>query len=112
MPIAFYRYLCDVTEVNQIKRERKIQTRNPALVTWYSPTRYEDPDQAKRELALFTRPTHRLGPMPGDAMPTFRIGLRPVAPANGEPGGGIEACTEEPVYLPGLFSWNRGECEV
>lgn len=108
MPVAFYRYLSDPWEVAQIKNERKIQTLNPnALGTWYSPNRYEDPNEARKELALYTSPTHRLGPIPADQMPDFYIGLRPAAPYKGQPGGGVEASTKEPVWVFGLYDFSN-----
>lgn len=107
MPVAFYRYLSNPMEVHQIQQRGKVNTVNPgALGTWYTANRYHNPGTAKRELALSRTPTHQVGPIPSDEMPHFRIGLRPVAPANGEPGGGVEACTREPVWLLGLYNWN------
>lgn len=108
MAVAFYRYVSSPMEVNQVVKERKIQSMNPTTqyATWYTPTRYDDPHDAQRELALGKLPTYRVGPIPADEMPDFDIGLRAVAPAFGQPGGGVEARTKSPVWLFGL--WNFG----
>lgn len=113
MSTVFYRYISYPPEVNQVTRQRKVQSTNPKTqyATWYTPTRYDDPQMAQQELALSGLPTHRVGPIPADEMPSFDIGLRPVAPAFGQPGGGVEARTKSPVWLFGLWnfqssSWN------
>ena len=36
-------------------------------------------------------------------MPSFHIPLRVVQPAFGQPGGGVEAATQNPVWLLGLL---------
>jgi hypothetical protein len=104
---TFYRYFSFPQEVQQIVTDRRIQSTNPAsgYATWYTPIRYENPADAKRELALDTAPTNRIGPIPLDEMPYFDIGPRRAAPAHGEPGGGIEARTRSPLWLFGLYSF-------
>lgn len=108
MAIGFYRFVSHHGEAAQLQAERKVLSTNPAAghATWYTPTRYDDPVTASDQLALPSPPSHRIGPIPADEMPTFDIGLRTVAPAFGKPGGGIEARTRSPVWLPGL--WNFG----
>lgn len=104
----FYRYIGFPQEVQQIVTDRRVQSTNRATgyATWYTPTRYDGPVDAKRELALKRLPTHRVGPIPVDEMPYFDIGPRRADPAHGEPGGGIEARTLEPVWLFGLWKFH------
>jgi len=105
--IMFYRYISHPGEVKQICNERKIKSMNPkAQGTWFTTTRYEDPDEAQDKLALFTKPTHRIGPIPANGMPDFDIPLRPVAPANSQPGGGVEALTKDEVWVLGLYEFD------
>ena len=106
MPLWYYHYIYESAEVMQIKDDRRIQSMQVSLnpETWYSPTRYDNPSQAQRELSILKSPTHRVGPIPDTAMPTFHKALR-LAPADhGQPGGGLEAATRDPVWLCGL--WN------
>lgn len=114
MPIGFYRYICDPAEVNQAMNERKLHSMNRITghATWYAPTRYEKPAEAQRELALRRPPTHRVGPIPANEMPDFDIGFRTVAPANGQPGGGVEVCTRSPVWLFGLWNFQTSKYEM
>jgi len=100
----FYRYLVDPLEVQQIMSERRVQSRN-LNGTWFTTRRYEDPAEAQRELALRNPPTHRVGPIPAERLPDFDIPVRPVAPAHGQPGGGVEARTRGAVHLPGLLEF-------
>lgn len=104
MPLEFYRYISYCPEVDQMIRERKIQSTNPntGFATWWTPQRYDDPDDAEQELALDGPPTHRVGPVPADEIPAFDIPLRPVAPKGGKSGGGLEARTKSPVWLFGV----------
>lgn len=103
-PVTFYRYISYSPEVNQIRTQRKVQTTNPSAAgTWFTPIRYDDSYTAQQELALSQTPTHRVGPIPGDQMPDFDIGLRPVAPGKNTPGGGVEARTAHPVWLIDLY---------
>lgn len=114
MPVVFYRYISYQPEVDQIINERKVQSTNPKTqyATWYAPTRYDDSKKAQRELSLKNEPTHRVGPIPSDKMPDFEIGLRPVAPAFGQPGGGIEACTKLPIWLFGLWNFQENSWDL
>ena len=110
MPAAeFYRYLSNPSEIDQLRNEKKIQSLiegqpNPQG-TWYTPTRYEYSADAEAELALPYTPTHRIGPVGADMMPDFDIPLRSVAPANQQPGGGVEARTKGVVWLLGLYDF-------
>ena len=111
--LALYRYFSHPTEISQVRDKRKVQTTNPnAQGTWYTPTRYDDPMRAQQQLALRQPPTHRIGPIPADEMPDFDIGLRPVAPANGQPGGGVEARAKEPGWLSGLWDFTNQKWEL
>lgn len=107
MSVVSYRYISHPAEVTQVVDERKVQSTNPQTqyATWYTPARYDNPAMVQQELALFRQPTHRVGPIPADDMPDFDIGLRPVAPAFGQPGGGVEARTKSPVWLFGLWDF-------
>lgn len=110
MPRWYYRYPDDPTEITQIKDERKIQNMSVAAgaLTYYSPTRYSNVGHAQRDLALPSPPTHRVGPVPEPVMPTFRVPLRIVGAANGQPGGGLEAATQDEVWLGGLWDFASG----
>lgn len=109
MATEYYRYLSDPTEVAQIIHERRIQSTNSAAghATWYSPTRYDNPVDAQRELALPNAPSHRVGPVSDQQMPTFDIPARPVAPAFGYPGGEVEARTRFPIQIFGLWDFQK-----
>ncbi len=109
----FYRYISYPVEIQQIVAERKIQSTNPSegFATWYTPTRYNNPAEAKSELALRTLPTHRVGPIPLDELPPLDIGPRRADPADGEPGGGTEVRTRHPVWLFGLWAFPSGGSE-
>ncbi len=106
---GFYRYISYQPEVNQVMEERRIQSTNPtnAHLTWYTPMRYDDPHQAQRGLALHHVPTHRVGPIALSDMPPFHNDFRVAQPAYGQPGGGIEVSTFEPVWVFGLFEFRR-----
>jgi len=114
VPVVFYRYISYQPEVDQVICERKVQSTNPKTqyATWYTPTRYDNPTKAQQELALNKPPTHRIGPILGDEMPDFDIGLRPVAPAFSQPGGGVEARTKSSVWLFGLWNFNKRQWEL
>ncbi len=108
--VAFYRYLSYSAEIDQVRVERKVQTTNPrALGTWYTPTRYDDPQVAQQELALLNPPTHRIGPILDDEVPDIAIGFRQVMPAFGQPGGGVEVLVNGPIWLLGLWDFNAGQ---
>jgi hypothetical protein len=99
MATLYYRFMCDVQERNQLVAERMILTTNPryGYETWYTPTRYDDPLVAQRELALpaSNAPIYRIGPIPEDLIKNLTVGPRLSPPANGHPGGGIEIATRE-----------------
>jgi hypothetical protein len=109
MSILYYRHIVEVLKRNQLVAERKILSVNSAsgFVTWYTPTRYDDPLIAQRELALPSTiiSMYRAGPIPETLMPPLSTGPRRVAPAFGHPGGGLEVSTNEPVWLLGLWSF-------
>lgn len=108
MAVQFYRYISYQPEVDQITKERKIRSTNPTTgyATWYSSLRLDDPLEAQRFLALKYQPTHRIGPLASSDLPNFNVvPLRPIAPLHGQPGGGVEACTNDPVYLTGLWDF-------
>jgi hypothetical protein len=111
MATAYYRHICDVRERNQLIAERKIRSTNSGTgyETWYTPTRYDDPLVAQRELALPSPiiPEYRVGPIPEGLIPPLSVGPRRSAPAFGHPGGGIEIATKEPVWLVGLWSFTN-----
>lgn len=94
--VEFYRYIDDF-EAALIIRTKKLEGRGG--VTWYTPGMHDLADDAQKYLAMSYRPTHRVGPIPADEMPPFDIPLRPVAPANNQSGGGVEARTDKPKRL-------------
>jgi hypothetical protein len=103
MAIEFYRYLSDPDEVRQVIEQRKIESRNPKG-TWWTTYRFDDPVEAQEVLALASTPTHRVGPIDASRMPSFdETTLRPVASAQGQPGGGIEGRTTGVVWLFGVY---------
>jgi hypothetical protein len=100
MPTLYYRYVSDA-EKEFIEQNRMILSK--AGSTWFTPNRYETASDARRYLALPTTQPWMIGPIPADEMPDFdAAALRPVAPANGESGGGTECATSKPVYLYGV----------
>jgi hypothetical protein len=114
MPIWYYRYVSNPAEVKQIVDERKIQSLNARsnYLTWYTPTRYGDVDQAQRELALPYPPTHRVGPFPDTYLGNPHIPVRLAAPFHGFPGGGLEMATYEVVWLVDLWNLNPGTWDL
>ena len=97
METSYYRYVGDA-EKKSIEDEGTIQSKY--ALTWFTPDRYDSAVEAKKCLALSSPPNWRIGPVPSGEMPDFdKVPLRPVAPANGEPGGGVECATSRPVYL-------------
>lgn len=105
--LEFYRYVSNPDEIKQMLEQRRIQSTNPkGRITWYTTVRYDDPVVAQRELALSRAPTHRIGPIPADVMPSFDAGPRDVAPLGGKSGGGLEARTPSPVFVFGLWNFD------
>lgn len=109
MATVYYRYISDVQERNQLVDERKVQSTNVTTQyeTWYSPERYDDPDVAQQRLALPRPPIYRIGPIPENMIHPLTIGPHRVDPKFGQPGGGIEIATREPVWLFGLWSFTN-----
>lgn len=111
MSVAYYRYISNVVERNELVQKKRILSLNVASghETWYTPTRYTDPAVAQRELALpaAVLPVYRVGPVPEDAISHLSVGPRRVSPAFGHPGGGLEIATKEPVWLFGLWSFSN-----
>jgi hypothetical protein len=107
MPTEYYRYICYRPEVDQLVRERKVQTTNPTTgyATWYTSIRLDDPQAAQQALSLKSRPAHRIGPVPDSKLTFNAIPLRNAIPLYGQPGGGIEGATTDPVYLEGLLEF-------
>jgi len=107
MPTSFYRYISSPAEVKQINDDRKVLSVNAqtGFTTWYTPTRYTNLGQATQELSLPQQPTHMIGGLSDVIMPSFHIALRVVQPNFGQPGGGVEAATQNPVWLLGLWDY-------
>ncbi len=115
MPITeFYRYISHPLEKRQIIESRVIRSANPfSFGTWYTPNRYDNARAAQQFLSLPDEPTNRIGPIENYKIPNFNIvPLRLVAPAYGQPGGGLEACTSYTIYLFGLLDFNSGTFEI
>lgn len=111
---VYYRYFSHPAEINQPHRERVVHTTNPdnGGKTWFTPTRYQDPNEAQRLLALAQAPQYRVGPIQADTMPVFNVrGPQRIQPAYGHPGGGIEVCTTEPIYLFGCYNFASSDWE-
>ncbi len=97
MVTTYYRYVHD-GEKNSIEDSGMIRSKSG--LTWFTPDRYETAAEAEKFLALPSGRNWRVGPIPSDEMPDFdKVPLRPVAPANGQPGGGVECATSLPIYL-------------
>jgi hypothetical protein len=114
MPTWYYRYLSNPPEVKQLIDERKIQSLNATTnyLTWYTPTRYEDVNQAKQELSMPYIPTHRVGPIPDIHFGSEEVPLRLSSPFYGCPGGGLEMATRDVIWLSGLWNFNPGSWEL
>lgn len=97
MITTYYRYVDDA-EKNSIDQSGFIQSKSG--LTWFTPARYDTATDAQKFLALPFLRNWRVGPIPSDEMPDFdKVPLRPVAPAHGHPGGGVECATSHPIYL-------------
>jgi hypothetical protein len=95
----FYRYTDD-TEAEEIKKINRIEPAPNQICKWFSPDCYDTGSEAQRFLAIRYTPTYRVGPIPSDELADFdHTPLRVVAPAHGQPGGGLEAATTQTVYL-------------
>ena len=97
--VMFYRYTDD-TEAGEIRENNRIEPAPNQICKWFTPDRYDTGEEAQRFLAMRYIPTHRVGPIPSDELPDFdHIFLRVVAPAHGQPGGGLEAATTRIAHL-------------
>ena len=97
MVTTHYRYVDDA-EKDSIDGGGIIQSKSG--LTWFTPDRYDTAADAEKFLALPSPRNWRVGPIPSDEMPDFdKVPLRPIAPAHGQPGGGVECATSHPVYL-------------
>jgi hypothetical protein len=111
---VYYRYFGHPDEIDQLRRERMIRTTNPhnGYKTWFTPTRFSDPSTAQHLLALDYTPSYRVGPVPADEMPDFDVhGPQIIQPAGGHPGGAIEVCMTQPVYLFGCYNFGSSDWE-
>ncbi len=97
--LLFYRY-CDAIEAAMIAASRTINRAPHQVCKYFTPDLYHTGANAQQFLALPYTPTHRVGPIPLDEMPDFDyVILQVVAPAFGQPGGGLEVATTIPLYL-------------
>lgn len=103
-----YRYV-GAAETLWIKETGQVVSRSG--VTWYALSAGGPIDSAAQvsdAYALPHAPEYSVGPIPGDECPAWNVvGPRTVAPARlpggrWVPGGGIEAATSHPVWLPRL----------
>lgn len=111
---AYYRFFSHSAEFNQLQRDRVVHTTNPhgRGEPWFTPTRFEDPVDAQRLLALQRTPQFRVGPIPADEMPDFDVcGPRRIQPAYGQPGGAVEVCTTMPVFIFGCYNFGSRDWE-
>ena len=96
--MEFYRYVSS-SEMGRIRETRQIGSRSG--VTYFSPDRYDDAQEAYRRLALPRPPDFRVGPIPDDEMPDFDV-VPLMSVGFVDPnrlGGGTEAATSRPVRL-------------
>lgn len=110
----FYRYFSHSAEWERLHRDRIIQSTNPygGGRSWYTNERTADLVAIRARLALPSSPRFRVGPVPRDEMPDFDIcDARRVEPGYGQPGGGLEYCTTEPVHLFGLYNLEESRWE-
>jgi len=101
----FYRYISHPAERENFRLNRVIHSTNPVGGgrTWSTNQRLESSAIAQASLALPSTPRYEVGPIPEDEMPFFNVCCaRRVEPGYGNPGGGVEFCTTEPIYL---FRW-------
>ena len=104
--VFFYRYV-GPQEANDIAQRHVIKSGSG--ITWFTPNRYDAAATAQRDLALQAIPTHRVGPIPADELPDLdATSLRPVAPAFGFPGGGVEGATTVETHLFGIMGLATG----
>lgn len=111
MQDEYYRYISNQQEINKLDGDRVIESQSNSPETWYTPTRYEDPADAKEELAMPKEPEKRIGPIMEEKMPAFDKGPRTVQPNFGEPGGGREVSVTDPIELLGLWDFPNDEWE-
>jgi hypothetical protein len=71
--------------------------------THFSPDCFDSAEDAQRKLPLAQRPAWRVGGISEPRMPERDAAPGPLAnPMYGQPGGGRECATSEPVYLFGI----------
>lgn len=110
--LNFYRYVNNVEKLFIMERKTIQSTMNPQG-TYYTPDRFENPNDAQRYLSLRSVPENRVGPIFNFAMPVFDvIPLRVVPPAHGQPGGAYEACTSHPLYIFGMYDFDSNQYEM
>ncbi len=99
----FYRYISQ-GELNEIRNTKTIQSKSG--VTYFTPDRYDNAQEARLKLALPFLPEYRIGPIPADEVPDFdSVPLGSVPYVDMErPGGGFEGATTMPLYLFGVYN--------
>jgi hypothetical protein len=111
---VYYRYFNHPDEISQLHRERMVHTTNPhnGYKTWFTPTRFNDPAAAQQLLALDYVPQYRVGPIRADEMPDFDVhGPQIIQPVGNFPGGAIEVCTTQPVFIFGCYNFATSDWE-
>lgn len=99
MPIAYYRYV-GVAEKQHVEGGRSVYSYSG--LTFLTPDLYPSAEEARKRLALPTLPVYRAGPFHEHELPPLTVPHRVVAPANGQPGGGVECAVSEPIVLFGF----------
>jgi hypothetical protein len=107
---GFYRYVSSNRELQQLREKRLIRTANPhgGGRTYFTNERIDDPAFAQMLLALPKTPLYRVGPIPADEMPVFDVlNAQRVQPGYAQPGGGLEYCTTEPLFVFGWYDYEN-----
>lgn len=100
MPELFYRYVGD-DEKEFIEENNMILSYSGE--TYFTLDRYDSAEEAQQYLALPVRPAWRIGGITAERMPEMdAVAECRVRPMHGQPGGGSECATSEPVYLFGI----------
>jgi len=89
-----YRYI-GKREMVYIKNNNQIYSISGQ--TFLTPDLYSKPNDAQRYLALPYLPKHRVGPIFCVQVVFDAVSLRRVRPAFGQPGGGWEISTNQPI---------------
>lgn len=92
--------------------DRIVESVSSGPDTWYSPTKYDNENQAEQELAMPQTPHHRVGPINDVKMPSFAVGPRKVQPNFNQPGGGVEVSVQNAIDLFGLWDFNNDEWDL